>query len=289
MNYHLGAHMSISGGYDKALERVHAIGGTSLQLFSSSPRGWNFAKVSNEQTQLFFAKRKKLGIDPVVFHASYLVNLADDSRIGDNSKKSLIAELNVASKLGIIGSIIHLGSFKSDMGSTNQASSLFTNPKYKVLIDNIKDILAQTPENTFFIIENAGNKKIGQSIDEIASIIQDCDNKRVKVCLDTCHLFSAGYDISTPEKLNTFLTEFDAKIGMDRLVVIHMNDSRDPFDSGRDRHENIGKGTLGVSPFQLLLNDPRTKYLPFIIETPGFDGKGPDKPNLDILKQLIHE
>lgn len=282
----IGAHLSIAGGYYKALERVNAIGGNCLQIFSASPRGWNKAVITDEQKRLFLDTKKKLNINEVFFHASYLVNLADEGRIGEESKKSLIAELNIASQLGIVGSIVHLGSFKSGRDVINHVSTL-DDPKYKTLINNINEIVTNTPKDTFFIIENAGNKKIGQNIDEIASIIRDVDNERLKVCLDTCHLFSAGYDLSTQKKIDTFFSEFEKKIGLKKLIVIHINDSRDPFNSGRDRHENIGEGTLTLEPFKLLLNDKRTQNLPFIIETPGFDGKGPDKKNIDIFKSLV--
>jgi deoxyribonuclease-4 len=279
----IGAHLSISGGYHKALERINTIGGNCLQIFSASPRGWNRAVVNDEAQHLFLETKKRLGIQDVFFHASYLVNLADNGRIGAESKKSLIAELGVASQLGIIGSIVHTGSFKGEFPAVWNVSQ---DKKYSVLINNINEVLAATPQDTYLIIENAGNKKIGQNLDEIASMIRDVDNERLKVCLDTCHLYSAGYDLSTQEKMNTFFKEFDTKIGLNKLIVFHINDSRDPFNSGRDRHENIGEGTLSLEPFKLLLHDKRTKDLPFIIETPGFDGKGPDKQNIDILKGL---
>lgn len=280
----IGAHLSIAGGYHKALERVAEIGGNALQIFSASPRGWNRAMINEEQRKLFLETKKKCLIQDVFFHASYLINLADDGRIGVESKKSLIAELAVASQLGVVGSIVHTGSFKGNFPAVWDVSQ---DKKYSVLINNINEVLTATPQDTYLIIENAGNKKIGQNIDEIASIIRDTDNERVKVCLDTCHLYSAGYDLSTSEKMDAFFDEFDKKIGLHRIVVLHTNDSKDPFNSGRDRHENIGEGTLTLEPFKLLLTDKRTRDLPFIIETPGFDGKGPDKKNIDILKGII--
>ena len=280
----IGAHLSIAGGYHKALERIVDIGGNCLQIFSASPRGWNRATVTDEPKRLFLDTKKRLNIKEVFFHASYLVNLADEGRIGEESKKSLIAELNVASQLEIVGSIVHVGSFKGNLPAVWDVSQ---DKKYSVLINNINETLTSTPQDTFLIIENAGNKKIGQNLDEIASIVRDIDNERLKVCLDTCHLFSAGYELSTKKKMDTFFDEFEKKIGLKKLVVFHMNDSKDPFDSGRDRHENIGQGTLSMEPFKLLLHDKRTKDLPFIIETPGFDGNGPDKKNIDILKNLV--
>ena len=273
----LGAHVSTAGGFEKALTHLSNIGGNVLQIFSSSPRGWNFAKTDPLQTSRFKEAKEKMHISDVFYHASYLINLADGEKTGHMSKLSLIAELKVASTLGVKGSIVHLGSFKDNK----------TDEKYQTLISHIKEILAQTPENIYFIAENAGNKKIGQSLDELASIIHDVNNSRLKICLDSCHLFSAGYDLRTEDKLNAFLQEFDKKIGLNHLEVWHLNDSRDPFDSGRDRHENIGEGTIGLDEFRLILNHPKLKHLPFIIETPGFDGNGPDKKNLDILKSFL--
>lgn len=273
----LGAHVSAAGGFPKALERLHAIGGQALQIFSSSPRSWNTVKTDGAAVRQFVSLKKELNLGPVYFHASYLVNLADDSRVGASSVKSLTAELNLASAMEVKGSIVHLGSFKNENNEV----------KYPVLIANIGKVLEETPANTLFIIENAGNRKIGQSLDEIGRIIRDLGNPRVRVCLDTCHLHSAGYDLGTPPKLDAFLKEFDAKIGLHLLEVWHANDSRDPFASFHDRHENIGQGTLGLEPFRLLLNHPRMQGLPFIIETPGFDGRGPDLKNLDILRKLL--
>ena len=280
----IGAHLSIAGGYHQALLRIATIGGNCLQIFSSPPRGWHLATVLPEEKQLFIDTKKKLGIDPVFFHATYLINLADSREIGTKSIQSLTAELGIASQLGVTGSIVHTGSFKKNPPAVWDVSEDKT---YSVLINNILTILTQTPKDTFLIIENAGNRKIGQSLDEIHHIVKDVNDERLKVCLDSCHLFSAGYDISSPEKLNVFLTEFDKKIGIEKIVVWHLNDSRDPFDSGHDRHENIGQGSLGVEPFRHIINHPRLRHLPFIIETPGFDGNGPDKKNIDILKSLV--
>ena len=273
----LGAHQSIAGGYSQALERINNIGGNCLQIFFSSPRGWNFAKITEQQIADFVALKDKYKIDPVYFHASYLVNLADDSRIGHMSKLSLISELNVASKLKIKGSIVHLGSFK------NQKSNI----KYQKLISNIKEILEKTSQDTFFIIENAGNRKIGQTLEEIAQIVKDVNNPRVRICFDTCHLFSNGYKFDNNNELDLFLAKL-VKLEINNIIELwHVNDSRDAFNSGHDRHGNISQGMIGLDEFRTLLNHPKTKSYPFIIETPGFDNNGPDKKNLDILKSMI--
>ncbi len=281
----IGAHLSIAGGYHKALERVSTIGGNCLQIFSSSPRGWHYPQLEQGAQRLFIEIKKRLGIDPVFFHASYLVNLADDQEVGIKSKKNLTAELTIASQLGIVGSVVHVGSFKETLPSVWDVSR---DKRYSVLINNILEVLTQTPKDTFFIIENAGNRKIGQSLEEIRQIILDVNDERVKVCLDSCHLFSAGYGIHTAIGLDQFIDEFEQKIGLQRLVALHLNDSRDSFNSGHDRHENIGEGSLGIESFRHIVNHPLLKHLPFIIETPGFDGKGPDKKNIDILSSLTN-
>ena len=273
----LGAHQSIAGGLDKAIERVVKIGGNCLQIFSSSPRGWSFTKLNDHQINQFIKTAEKLSVSPIYFHASYLINLADDGKIGQLSKQSLINELNLTKKLKIKGSIVHLGSYKNKVESS----------KYQVLINNIKEILEKTPKETFFIIENAGNRKIGQSLEEISLIFKDVKNHRLRLCLDTCHLFSNGYKFETEKELDQFLEKLEKLNLLDKLEVWHLNDSRDPFNSGKDRHENIGQGTIGLNEFKTLLNHQKTKNYPFIIETPGFGKEGPDKKNLDILKSLV--
>jgi deoxyribonuclease-4 len=280
MTHKLGAHLSAAGGYDKPLESIVKKGGNCLQLFSCSPRSWADANITDEQIAIFLQKKEELQIDPIYFHACYLINLADTAQIGEKSCNSLIKELTLASKLHIKGSIVHTGSLKEKEGIRNKDT-------FNGVTKNIKKILSETPEDTFLILENAGNRKIGKDLQDLADILGQVDNPRVRICLDTCHLHAAGYDLRTSESFEAFLQDFDKKIGLNKLEVIHANDSRDPFSSLRDRHENIGKGEVGINVFTHLLNHPQTKHLPFIIETPGFDDKGPDKANLDILKSLI--
>lgn len=277
----IGAHLSISKGFSHAVEQMAAIGGNTLQIFSTSPRSWAPASVTQESIKAFQVARQQHGIDPVVFHASYLINLADDADTGRKSRQALIAELKLHPKLDIIGSVIHLGSFK-----TPKKPSLFDESveekKYQTLLHNITEILAETPEDSTFIIENDATKKICQSIDTIARIIDDLQNPRIKVCLDTCHLHAAGYALSPPDAYDSFMSDFDKKIGLDRLACIHLNDSKDPFASGRDRHANLGEGSVDESVFRSVLTDSRLASVPIILEVPGFDGEGPDKQNMDL-------
>lgn len=282
----LGAHLSIAGGYTKALERTSEIGGNCLQIFSSSPRSWIKPNPDNDEIKQFKTLKSKLNIDPIYFHSSYLINLADGNQIGNNSKKSLLADMQTAQSLGIKGVVVHLGSYRNQ--EINEEIPLeIISSSYNILIKNIKDVLEKAPKNILLIIENAGTKKVGQTLDEIAKIIGDVNDDRVRVCFDTCHLHAARYNLSTSETLNQFLNIFNSFIGINKLELWHINDSKDPFGSHRDRHENIGQGHVGTEVFRLLVNHSLTKDLPFIIETPGFNEKGPDKENLDILKSMI--
>jgi deoxyribonuclease IV len=281
----LGAHQSIAGGILCALESITEIGGNCLQIFSSSPRRWSPANISDNTINKFVVRKKELNISPLVFHACYLINLADAKEVGEKSIVSLSSELKLAEKLGSIGSIVHTGSFKKKEKREYDFKTI-DKREYGILIHNIGRVLDKTPENTCLILENSATNKIGSTLDELEQIINDTQNKRLRVCLDICHLHASSYDITTREKLEKFIEEFESRIGLEKLEVIHLNDSKDHPGSFRDRHENIGEGQIGINVFKNLLNHPALRNKPFIIETPGFDGKGPDKKNLDILKSL---
>jgi deoxyribonuclease-4 len=274
----VGGHLSVAGGYHNALIKTKEIGGSCLQIFSSSPRNWGVQPVTDSQIQIFLEERKKYKIDPIYFHASYLVNFADNDRIGKASVTTLIDELCLAAKMNIVGSIIHLGSFKQEEKPSKE--------QYKIVFDNVHQVLEHTPENTFFIIENAGNKKLNWDISELGHIVKTLNHPRIKVCLDTCHLWGAGYDLSTPDKFEAFFQEFDQKVGMEKLEVFQINDSKDSLGSFRDRHENIGMGQIPIEEFRLLVSSPLTRDIPMILEVPGLDKKGPDKENIQILVSL---
>ena len=281
----LGAHQSISKGYIEALNTVRNIGGNCLQIFSSSPRTWQSAQVSQETIREFNKKEKELDIGPVFFHACYLINLADNAYTGEKSIQSLTEELVLASQMGVIGSIVHPGSFKSTVKKAYDFKQV-NGSAYTIFLKNIEKVLKATPTSTLVILENSGTRKIGSTTDELAKIISDLKDPRVQVCLDTCHLHAAGYDLTHTDKLDAFLDNFESEIGIQNLAVIHANDSRDTLASFRDRHENIGQGLVGLSVFENLLNHPALKEKPFIIETPGFDGNGPDRKNIEILKNM---
>jgi deoxyribonuclease-4 len=279
----IGAHLSTSQGYTGAIDKLSKLNGNCLQIFSGTPLRWTISAPNESEIELFVNEKKRLQIQNVFFHALYLINLADHGAIGQKSVASLIAELNLASKLEINGSIVHTGSFKNK----SEDISIRKQKNYTVLIKNIQKVLDNTPDETYLILENSGTRKIGQVIEQLAEIVTDVANKRLRICLDTCHLHAAGYDLKKIDNFDSFLNNFDKKIGLDRLHAIHLNDSRDLLGSLRDRHDNIGEGNVGVEVFRNFLNNKFTQKLPFILEVPGFDNKGPDKINLDLVKKLI--
>ena len=277
----LGAHKSTSGGFHKAVESAADIGGNCLQIFSTSPRRWLFTEKTDKEIEKFQQAREELGVGPVYFHASYLINLANHGRVADKSKKSLIHELTLASKLDITGSVVHTASFKDRDGEPIREAN-----GYEGMIENIKEIIDNIPDDVYFLAENSANKKVGRNLEDLQAIVEDVKHEQLRICLDTCHLHASGYDLSSEKKFENFLGEFDSKIGLDNLELWHINDSKDELGSFRDRHENIGEGNVGIETFKQILNYPKTKDMNFIIETPGFDGSGPDKKNIDRLKDL---
>lgn len=270
----LGVHVSITGGYAAAVKKAAAMGANTLQCFSTNPHEWGHRAVTAHEKEAFHKAKREYRMEPVYFHAPYLINLADSGRVGKAGKTFMVRELALAAELGVRGSVVHVGSWKKGKPDNN------------ALAATIRSILTATPKGTLFIFENSGTRKIGLTLEEIGILAKKVNDERFKVCLDTCHLFSAGYDFSTRKKLDAFLLEFDRKVGLERLEVWHLNDSRDPFHSYRDRHENIGAGSIGLEPFRTLLIHPKLRHLPFILEVPGFGGEGPDKKNLDIAKEL---
>lgn len=285
-NVKIGAHVSIAGGYIQSLERIVGMGGNCMQIFSSSPRSWIIPSISKETIQEFINKKNELVIGSIYFHATYLVNLADNDIIGERSKKALVTDLKLADSLGMQGVVVHLGSFKNGTKENPYKHTTIDPLEYEILLRNIRDVLELSEVQTPLLIENAGTRKIGWNIDEIAFIIKSIGSNRLKVCLDTCHLHAAGYDLSTEEKYKAFFDHFDKEIGLKKLELIHFNDSKDPFESFRDRHENIGEGEISETVFYNLTQEEQTKNLPFILEVPGFDKKGPDEKNIMIVKEI---
>jgi deoxyribonuclease-4 len=279
----IGAHVSTSGGPVTCFDRAETIGAEAAQIFLTPPQQWRSSKVDPEQAQAFRERAKSSSCGPVFVHGVYLINLATaDETMLTRSTSSLKSALNSCSQLGIQGVIFHIGSHKGQ--------------GLDVVFDQIckacNDVLEATPEDVQLILENSAGAggNIGSQFADLGRIIRTVGSDRLKVCLDTQHSFAAGYDLSSAEGLETAMTEFEQEVGFENLVAVHANDSKVELGAGRDRHENIGEGYIGVEGFRRMLHHRGFEDVPFLLEVPGFgEAKGPDQPNVDLLKQLRDE
>lgn len=275
----IGAHVSISNGLVRALDKAQEIGASCIQIFASPPRSYTPSRLTNEDCAAFNKKAEELRIGPNFIHATYLINLGSEKDLSRKlSIESLKNDLEVAAKIGAAGSIVHTGSHK---GKGLQAVLPW-------VTESIQKVLSNSPENTrlFLEIASGGKGKIGINFEELQMIIQEVQDPRLGIYLDTAHLFSAGIAFDTSEKVEALYQKICKTVGWERVGGIHANDSKVEFNSGRDRHENIGEGFIGKEPFNLLFAHNKFRELPFVLETPGFDDNGPDKKNIDILKSL---
>ncbi len=272
----IGAHIPIKGGLGQAVRAGHAIGCTAIQVFTSSPRQWYRAPVSDEQVADFRKARFETGIVDVVSHDSYLINLcAPTPEIAEKSFVSLAGEIERCATYGIDRVVSHMASYKDqDRGETLVR-----------LAERIVALLDQTPETVELLMETTAGQgsSVNSRFEEIAMILELTKGPpRLAVCLDTCHVFAAGYDIRTPEGYEATFEEFDRLVGLGRLRAIHCNDSMKPFASRVDRHADIGEGEIGETAFRLLVNDPRFENTPILLETEAEN----HQMNLDRLKSL---
>lgn len=274
----LGAHVSTAGGPAKAFDRALEIGAETIQIFASSPRAWKFKMPTDEQASEFRAKGQSTGVGPVFVHGSYLVNVGGSPEIVEKSIDCLSNNLIAASKLGAEGVIFHGGSHK---GKGFDAVLLQA-------AESLKEALNRSPDDVFLIIENSAGmgSHIGASFAELGRMVEAIDDRRVKICLDTEHCFAAGYNIADAEGVQASMEEFEREIGLDKLVAVHANDAKVEHGSGVDRHENIGEGYIGLDGFEVIMAHPAFEDVPFLLEVPGPDKKGPDKDNLDRLKAV---
>lgn len=274
-----GAHVSAAGGIHLAVDRALSIGAECIQIFGSPPQSFNPPKHTPQQLQQFRDKLKTSGIGSVFLHAPYLVNLATPKPAHlAISTQTLVLAMNLAGELGAEGVIFHTG---SSLGTT------FDSVKSQV-INALKMILSQTPLETRLIIENSAGSggTVGATPWEIGEIIKGVNSIRLYTCLDTQHAFAAGFDLTSKEGVDKVVRDWNKFIGLEKLLAVHANDSKVPLGSHLDRHANIGEGLIGKEGFKLMKENKVLSTLPWIIETPGFDDKGPDKANLDILKSI---
>jgi deoxyribonuclease-4 len=274
----IGAHISVAGGLLNAIERARKLNINTIQIFASPPRNWFPPKITDKEAAQFKQELKKNNISSVFLHSIYLVNLASDKpEMIQKSKQSLIDYLNTSVKIGASGVIIHPGYGSED------TKHLITR-----VIDNINDVLEKTDPNSNLILETTAGQKnaIGAKFEDIKLIIEKIKyHDRIGVCLDTAHTFESGYDWFN-QGAEKIISQFNQKIGLKYLKVIHCNDSKTIAGSHVDRHENIGQGMIGDKVFKELLHLDVLEKIPFILETPGFDNLGPDNKNIEHLKEL---
>ncbi|HEX4567616.1 MAG TPA: deoxyribonuclease IV [Vicinamibacterales bacterium] len=259
----LGAHLSIAGGLPRAVDRAEASGCEALQIFTKSAGQWRAREIPPEEIALFKRRVRQTKIRPVVAHISYLINVAAaDRALRKQSIAALRDELDRAESLALDGLVMHPGSHTS---GTERAG-------LKLIADALAAILESRPGGkTRILLEHTAGQgtNLGHRFEHLAEIIDRLGaSARVGVCLDTCHLLTAGYDICSPEGYEETFRQFGTIVGFSRLKAFHLNDSKKPCGSRVDRHEHIGKGCLGLAPFRRILNDPRFAKLPMLLETP---------------------
>jgi len=274
-----GAHVSTSGGIHTAIDRAEAIGGESLQIFTQSPRTWRQTNHDPANFERFKERRAEAGIQGVVCHALYLVNLATpDEEIYEKSVTTLMNTVDVARAIEADGVVFHVG---SHLGAGFEAG-------LEHVVPALERALERCSETTWLLIENSAGAggTIGRSVDELAVLVDRLDrHPRLGICLDSCHLWVSGVDVTDRTALDVCVDEVEERIGLDRLRALHVNDAGAPFDSNRDRHANLGEGEIaeGMSVF---LGHPKLQGLPTILEVPGPDGHGPDANEIQKLRDL---
>jgi deoxyribonuclease IV len=274
----IGAHVSSSGGIHTAIDRAEAIGADSVQVFTQSPRMWRPTNHDPANLEKFRERRTEAGIGGVLCHALYLCNLAaPDDEVYAKSIAAMRSTMEVASAIGA-HVVFHVG---SHLGSGFDAG-------LERVVPAMEQVLELATDETWLLMENSAGTggTIGRSIAELAAIHERLDrHPRLGVCLDSCHLYASGVDVTDPDALDACLDELDASIGLDRLRALHVNDSKEPLGSNRDRHENIGEGLMGER-LGVFLGHPRLQGLPAVLETAGPDGHGPDAAEIRKTKEL---
>lgn len=279
----IGAHMSIAGGVSNAPLRGAELGCTAIQIFTKNASQWKAARLTPQEAERFKSNLKNSEILSVVAHDSYLINLASPNpTLLKRSREAFITEMDRCRMLNISYLITHPGSHR---GSGEKDG-------VKRIAESINHIYSKTGNKSPIIaLETTAGQgnNLGYRFEQIASVMELLDGANsIAICLDLCHIFAAGYDIRTEVGYQKVMKEFDSVIGMNRLKIIHLNDSRKECGSRIDRHEHIGKGCIGLEGFKFIMNDERFVHLPKLLETPkGPDGKLYDKINIARLKSLI--
>lgn len=276
----IGAHVSSSKSLDIVFDRGREVGAQSIQFFLRSPRSWTSVEKKDEEKELFVKKSRTYNISPKVAHASYLFNLASpDENLFNKSLKGVIQDLKLCEEIGIDYYVIHAGKTKGESKESG--------------IERIKKafekIFRDVPlKRCCFLLETLAGQRgeVGESIHEIKQLIEPFEGVKIGVCIDTAHLFASGYRIDRDDGLLEYKEAFNNLIGLEKIKLIHCNDSKVPFGSKKDRHEHIGKGFIGLEGFRVIVNDELFRTLPFILETPKEGDM--DIINIQKLRELEH-
>jgi deoxyribonuclease-4 len=278
----VGAHVSTSGGLAKAIERGEQRGCESIQIFNQSPRMWRPTKYGEEDFAAFREAMEASRVEAVIIHAVYLINCASkDKELRKKSRNSLAQALRIGDAIGAAGVVLHPGAQKGEP----------LGPSMKRAAKTIAAALEESDSCPLLLEQTAGHKGLlGRDFEQTAELIDLAGNgKRLGLCLDSCHMFVQGYDVTDEAHLTKVLDEAETKIGLDRLGAVHVNDAAAPLGSCRDRHANIGKGEMGKRGLAAFLSEPRFEGLPATLETPGPEKKGSDKKEVTLAKKLRRE
>jgi len=277
----LGAHMSVAGGFDKAIIAGTSIGCSTIQIFTKSNRQWTAKELSTPEINIYKEMLSRSSINPVVAHTAYLINIGSPNKeIEKKSTRSLAEEIERCNQLSIPYLVLHPGSYVN--GDKHDC--------LERIIENLNTVIQNIDSTTILLELMSGQgSTVGSSFEELEYIYKNVENKKqIGICFDTCHAWAAGYDFSTAQGYEDMWNYFDATLGFEHLKVIHINDSKGTRGSRVDRHETIGKGTIGLEAFEMLMNDTRLYDIPKILETPK-NSLEDDLYNMDLLKNLLSE
>ncbi len=278
----LGAHISIAGGVDKAVLTAQEVGCESLQIFVKSSNQWRAAPFREGEVERFRAHLASTGIGPVVAHDSYLINLCSpEDSLWEKSVEAFLVELDRCEALGVPYLVTHPG---SHTGAGDEAGL----SRLARALDRVH--ASRSKHQVQILLETTAGQGtgLGHRFEQLGKVLQDVNEaQRLGVCLDTCHVFAAGYDLRTPDKYRETMERFSQSVGMENLKAIHLNDSKRELGSRVDRHEQIGKGQIGVEAFRMLLNDANLSSVPMLLETPKGPDYAEDRINLALLRSLL--
>jgi deoxyribonuclease IV len=278
----IGAHVSTGGGLVRAIERAEERRCEAIQIFNQSPRMWRPTRYSDDDFAAFREAMDASRVEVVAIHMIYLINpAANDREMQRKSLDSLTHALRVGDGIGALGVVVHPGALKTDTR---------TNARRRA-VKLIKEALARSERCPIIYENTAGSPQLlGRDFDETAELIEKTGGpRRLGLCIDSCHLHPTGYDIGTPEGVAALVDEIDAKVGLNQLKLLHVNDSRDERGSNRDRHTALGKGKIGRKGIRAFLGEPRFQGLPAVFEGPGLAGHSPGREDIQVMRRLWRE